>query len=118
MQRIKPLIASLAVTGLIAGGGAAIVQPADLISWGGDRIGLAPKLPSVRLAPRDDLAGLARVAPLLRAARERSGPMRLPHFPVERQPRAPTSVSTRPAAGRFAALNSRSPARSTSPAAM
>lgn len=28
------------------------------------------KLPSVRLAPRDELAGLARVAPLLRAARD------------------------------------------------
>src|SRR5260370_7393129 len=28
------------------------------------------RLPSVRLAPRDELAGLARVAPLLRAARD------------------------------------------------
>jgi hypothetical protein len=46
------------------------MQPADLIGWGGDRIERAPKLPSVRLAPRDDLAGLARVAPLLRAARD------------------------------------------------
>jgi hypothetical protein len=46
------------------------VQPADLISWGGDRVERARRLPSVRLAPRDDLAGLARVAPLLRAARD------------------------------------------------
>ena len=30
------------------------------------------RLPSVRLAPRDELAGLARVAPLLRAARDLS----------------------------------------------
>src|SRR5262249_29792162 len=28
------------------------------------------RLPSVRLAPRDELAGMARVAPLLRAARD------------------------------------------------
>src|SRR5262249_58341378 len=28
------------------------------------------RMPSVRLAPRDELAGLARVAPLLRAARD------------------------------------------------
>ncbi|HET7017858.1 MAG TPA: hypothetical protein VFI65_28300 [Streptosporangiaceae bacterium] len=46
------------------------MQAADLIGWGGDRIDRARKLPSVRLAPRDDLAGLARVAPLLRAARD------------------------------------------------
>jgi len=46
------------------------VQAADLIGWGGDRIVGVRKLPSVRLAPRDDLAGLARVAPLLRAARD------------------------------------------------
>ncbi len=46
------------------------VQPADLIGWGGGRIDRVRKLPSVRLAPRDDLAGLARVAPLLRAARD------------------------------------------------
>src|SRR5579863_7281049 len=46
------------------------MQPADLIGWGGDRVERARKLPSVRLAPRDDLAGLARVAPLLRAARD------------------------------------------------
>jgi len=46
------------------------VQPADLIGWGGGRIDRAGKLPSVRLAPREDLAGLARVAPLLRAARD------------------------------------------------
>jgi len=32
--------------------------------------GRTRKLPSVRLAPRDELAGLARVAPLLRAARD------------------------------------------------
>src|SRR5499433_2366901 len=30
----------------------------------------APRLPPVRLAPREELAGSARVAPLLRAARE------------------------------------------------
>ena len=49
----------------------AAVQPADLIGWdqayGAAR---ATKLPSVRLAPREDLANLARVAPLLRAARD------------------------------------------------
>ena len=52
-------------------GGAVAISPADLISWTDDatRIG-APKLPTVRLAPRDDLANLARVAPLLRAARD------------------------------------------------
>jgi hypothetical protein len=46
------------------------MRAADLIGWGGDRIDRVRKLPSVRLAPRDDLAGLARVAPLLRAARD------------------------------------------------
>ncbi len=46
------------------------MQAADLIGFGGERIDRARKLPSVRLAPRDDLAGLARVAPLLRAARD------------------------------------------------
>ena len=38
---------------------------------GGDERGRgAPRLPPVRLAPREELAGAARVAPLLRAARE------------------------------------------------
>ena len=49
----------------------AALQPADLMGWdqayGGAR---TRKLPSVRLAPRDDLANLARVAPLLRVARD------------------------------------------------
>jgi len=36
----------------------------------GDRGREAPRLPPVRLAPREELAGSARVAPLLRAARE------------------------------------------------
>lgn len=42
-------------------------QPADLL---GLDAGRTRRLPSVRLAPRDDLASLARVAPLLRAARD------------------------------------------------
>ncbi len=47
------------------------VQPADLIGWDHVRSTARPrKLPSVRLAPREDLANLARVAPLLRAARD------------------------------------------------
>lgn len=51
--------------------GAAAFGPADLISWTDDATAAwAPKLPTVRLAPRDDLANLARVAPLLRAARD------------------------------------------------
>jgi hypothetical protein len=37
---------------------------------GGERGREAPRLPPVRLAPREELAGSARVAPLLRAARE------------------------------------------------
>ena len=37
---------------------------------GGERAREAPRLPPVRLAPREELAGSARVAPLLRAARE------------------------------------------------
>jgi hypothetical protein len=51
--------------------GAVAVSPADFISRTDDatRTG-APMLPTVRLAPRDDLANLARVAPLLRAARD------------------------------------------------
>lgn len=50
---------------------AVALSPADLISWTDDvTSGGAPKLPTVRLAPRDDLANLARVAPLLRAARD------------------------------------------------
>ena len=48
-----------------AGGAAAPHGP------GGDERGReAPRLPPVRLAPREELAGSARVAPLLRAARE------------------------------------------------
>jgi hypothetical protein len=39
-------------------------------SAAGERDGDAPKLPPVRLAPQDELATAARVAPLLRAARE------------------------------------------------
>jgi hypothetical protein len=39
-------------------------------SGGGERGREAPRLPPVRLAPREELAGSARVAPLLRAARE------------------------------------------------
>jgi hypothetical protein len=49
----------------------AAVQPADLIAWDQANGAVhARKLPSVRLAPREDLANLARVAPLLRAARD------------------------------------------------
>ena len=51
--------------------GAVAINPADLINWTDDATrSSAPKLPTVRLAPRDDLANLARVAPLLRAARD------------------------------------------------
>ncbi len=47
------------------------IRLADLMSAGGDRADEGYQwLPSVRLAPRDDLANLARVAPLLRAARD------------------------------------------------
>jgi hypothetical protein len=46
-------------------------QPAAPHGPGGDeRSREAPRLPPVRLAPREELAGSARVAPLLRAARE------------------------------------------------
>src|SRR6202167_4042437 len=37
---------------------------------GGDGGGTLPRLPPVRLAPREELAAAARVAPLLRAARD------------------------------------------------
>src|SRR6202167_3690563 len=37
---------------------------------GGDGGGTLPRLPTVRLAPREELAAAARVAPLLRAARD------------------------------------------------
>ena len=37
---------------------------------GGDSGGTPPRLPPVRLAPREELAAAARVAPLLRAARD------------------------------------------------
>ena len=43
---------------------------AGLISGKTAQPGRSRKLPSVRLAPREELAGLARVAPLLRAARD------------------------------------------------
>lgn len=47
------------------------ITPADIIGWTDDQKATRePKLPTVRLAPRDDLANLARVAPLLRAARD------------------------------------------------
>jgi len=48
----------------------AAAQVADLMR--GDQEGTTERhrLPSVRLAPRDELAGMARVAPLLRAARD------------------------------------------------
>jgi hypothetical protein len=46
-------------------------MPADLMGWDQDnRAAGRRRLPSVRLAPREDLANLARVAPLLRAARD------------------------------------------------
>ncbi|HUD37271.1 MAG TPA: hypothetical protein VMR14_10270 [Streptosporangiaceae bacterium] len=46
-------------------------MPADLMGWDQDnRPAGRRRLPSVRLAPREDLASLARVAPLLRAARD------------------------------------------------
>ena len=48
-----------------------MISAADFISRTDDATRTrAPKLPTVRLAPRDDLANLARVAPLLRAARD------------------------------------------------
>ncbi|MFI5080050.1 MAG: hypothetical protein ACHQCE_03185 [Streptosporangiales bacterium] len=55
-----------------AGAGAADGRrPAAPHGPGGDERGReAPRLPPVRLAPREELAGSARVAPLLRAARE------------------------------------------------
>jgi hypothetical protein len=43
---------------------------ADLMRGDLDTSSQPRRLPSVRLAPRDELAGLARVAPLLRAARD------------------------------------------------
>ncbi len=51
-------------------GGIAAAQVAGLVTSGGVSPPELRKLPSVRLAPRDELAGLARVAPLLRAARD------------------------------------------------
>ena len=45
-------------------------HPAELIWDRGATAERPRRLPSVRLAPRDDLASLARVAPLLRAARD------------------------------------------------
>jgi hypothetical protein len=50
-----------------ARGGQAATPPGP---GGGERGREAPRLPPVRLAPREELAGSARVAPLLRAARE------------------------------------------------
>jgi hypothetical protein len=51
--------------------GIAEAHVANLINAGEEKaLGQTTKLPSVRLAPRDELAGLARVAPLLRAARD------------------------------------------------
>jgi hypothetical protein len=54
----------LSAVDLAAGGPAAGDQPAQ--PGGGE----LPRLPSVRLAPREELAAAARVAPLLRAARD------------------------------------------------
>jgi hypothetical protein len=51
-----------------AGAGGQAGAPHD--PGGGERGREAPRLPPVRLAPREELAGSARVAPLLRAARE------------------------------------------------
>jgi hypothetical protein len=51
-----------------AGAGGQAGAPRD--PGGGERGREAPRLPPVRLAPREELAGSARVAPLLRAARE------------------------------------------------
>jgi hypothetical protein len=48
----------------------AAAHVADLIRGDGDTAPDPQRLPLVRLAPRDELAGLARVAPLLRAARD------------------------------------------------
>src|SRR5215470_13715700 len=45
-------------------------RPAPHGPGGDQRAREAPRLPPVRLAPREELAGSARVAPLLRAARE------------------------------------------------
>src|SRR6185369_3860071 len=53
-------------------GSAAPASPASAPHGPGgeERAREAPRLPPVRLAPREELAGSARVAPLLRAARE------------------------------------------------
>jgi hypothetical protein len=52
-------------------GGTVTIRPGHLLGWSPDRAtDVTQKLPSVRLAPREDLANLARVAPLLRAARD------------------------------------------------
>ena len=59
---------SAAPAGTGAAGGGRAAAPRG--SGGGERGREAPRLPPVRLAPREELAGSARVAPLLRAARE------------------------------------------------
>jgi hypothetical protein len=53
-----------------ARGRAAAAEVTDLTGSDQQRGTESRKLPSVRLAPRDELAGLARVAPLLRASRD------------------------------------------------
>src|SRR5260221_12659015 len=50
-------------------GGIVAAHVADLMRGEVGTASQPRRLPSVRLAPRDELAGLARVAPLLRAAR-------------------------------------------------
>ena len=52
------------------GSGAARELSAAHRAAGGDSGGALPRLPPVRLAPREELAAAARVAPLLRAARD------------------------------------------------
>ena len=52
------------------GPGAARELSAARRAAGGDSDGTLPRLPPVRLAPREELAAAARVAPLLRAARD------------------------------------------------
>ena len=65
-QAGQPRIASVSRAAVPTAGG-----PAAPHGRGGDERGReAPRLPPVRLAPREELAGRARVAPLLRAARE------------------------------------------------
>ena len=62
----------LSAVDLVAGGAADVggASPASRAEPGEPGGGGLPRLPTVRLAPREELAAAARVAPLLRAARD------------------------------------------------